>query len=215
MSRVIASLLAVLCCAMPVAAAIERDSASQEWNFRVYLDDSEIGFHHFQLTEEGGKQRLTTVADFRVKILFFTAFSYEHVNEETWSGDCLDSIQSRTVANGKEFAVSGRRDGAGFAVEANSGSSEVPGCVKTFAYWNPDILEEPVLMNSQTGELLPVTVSPVIEETLNVRGEETPANRYRLVAKNMQLDVWYSRDRQWLALESTVKGGRKLRYELT
>ncbi len=211
----IASLLAVLCCALPAAIAYERGAASQEWNFRVYLDDSEIGYHHFQLTEEGEKQRLTTVADFRVKILFFTAFSYEHVNEETWSGDCLDSIQSRTVANGKEFAVSGRRDGAGFAVEANAGSSEVPACVKTFAYWNPDILDEQVLMNAQTGELLSVTVSPAAEEILKVRGEEMPANRYRLEAKNMQLDVWYSRDQQWLALESTVKGGRKLRYELT
>ncbi len=150
-----------------------------------------------------------------MKILFFTAFSYEHVNEETWAGDCLFSIRSRTVANGKEFAVSGRRDAAGFALEANAGISEVPGCVKTFAYWNPDILEEQVLMNSQTGDLLPVTVSPAAEEILNVRGEETPANRYRLEAKNMQLDVWYSQDREWLALESTVKGGRKLRYELT
>ena len=51
---------------------------------------------------------------------------------------------------------------------------------------------------------------------LIVRGEDTVARRYRLLAKNMELDIWYSEDRsRWLALQSTVKGGRKLRYELT
>ena len=55
----------------------------------------------------------------------------------------------------------------------------------------------------------------IARETLNVHGEDTPAQRYRLEARNMKLDLWYSDDQRWLALESTVKGGRKLRYELT
>ena len=70
-------------------------------------------------------------------------------------------------------------------------------------------------MNSQTGEVLPVNVTLLAEETLVVRGEETPARRFKLTARNMELDIWYSPDDRWLALESTVKGGRKLRYELT
>ena len=188
---------------------------SQEWNFRVYLDDAEIGYHNFRLVDEGGQQQLMTEAEFRVKFLFITAYRYEHTNEETWQGDCLQEISSRTDANGKRFVVSGARAGDGFAVKANNELREVPGCVKTFAYWNADILNEPALMNSQTGELLPVTVTPLAEETLVVRGEATPARRFKLIARNMELDVWYSSDDRWLALESTVKGGRKLRYELT
>ena len=113
------------------------------------------------------------------------------------------------------MSVSGQRENDAFEVEATAGRNEVPGCIKTFAYWNPDILDEQYLLNSQTGEVLAVSFEPVSEETLVVRGEETPATRYRLVAKNMELDVWYSEDQRWLALESTVKGGRKLRYELT
>ena len=68
---------------------------------------------------------------------------------------------------------------------------------------------------AQTGELLPVKVEEVARETLAVKGVEVPAVRYRLQARNLELDIWYSDDEQWLALESTVKGGRKLRYELT
>jgi len=191
------------------------EGKAESWKFKVYLDDSEIGYHNFLLTEQDGRQQLTTEAEFRVKFLFITAYKYEHFNEETWQGDCLQEIRSETDANGKKFAVRGVQSPDGFEVEADNSRNQVNGCVKTFAYWNPDILEEPELLNSQTGEILPVTIEPVALETLTVRGEETPAQRYRVLAKNMELDIWYSEDRRWLALESTVKGGRKLRYELT
>jgi hypothetical protein len=198
------------------AGTADSETETQQWNFRVYLDGSEIGYHNFLLTEEDGRKRLLTEAEFNVKFLFITAYRYEHVNEETWQGDCLQEIQSQTDANGQKFEVRGATDDGALEIEAGDATREVPGCVKTFAYWNPDILDEPQLLNSQTGELLPVEIEPVATETLTVMGEQVPARRYRLEAKNMELDIWYSQDQsRWLALESTVKGGRKLRYELS
>jgi hypothetical protein len=35
-----------------------------------------------------------------------------------------------------------------------------------------------------------------------------------LRARGINLDLWYSDDREWLGLSSVVKGGRTLRYEL-
>ena len=49
---------------------------------------------------------------------------------------------------------------------------------------------------------------------MTIRGLNNPAQRYRFIARNMQVDFWYSDNNEWLALESTVKAGRKLRYEL-
>jgi hypothetical protein len=220
MSRLLTSiLLAVLLpLAGPIALAGNTDNevGEKEWNFRVFLDGSEIGYHNFSLVEEDGRRRLVTEAEFEVKFLFFTAYRYEHVNEETWQGECLQEIRSETDANGRLFEVRGVQDDDGLEIETGDATREVQGCVKTFAYWNPDILDEPVLLNAQTGELLEVEIEPVATETLNVRGEAVAARRYRLLARNMELDIWYSRDHgRWLALEATVKGGRKLRYELS
>ena len=55
--------------------------------------------------------------------------------------------------------------------------------------------------------------SPALIEELEVLGESRPSYRYRLAAGALNLDLWYSTDNEWLALESEVKGGRKLRYE--
>ena len=47
-------------------------------------------------------------------------------------------------------------------------------------------------------------------------GESEADDQYgsTLAAGDLKLDLWYSADRQWLALESEVRGGRKLRYVL-
>ena len=63
------------------------------------------------------------------------------------------------------------------------------------------------------GTLLDVDISSPVFEELEVRGESRPSYRYRLAAGAINLDLWYSTDNEWLALESEVRGGRTLRYE--
>ena len=189
------------------------DTKTVEWNFRVYLDDSEIGYHRFQLTDTKESQKLVTEADFRVKFLFLTAYKYQHRNVETWRNDCLQAIESETDINGESFAVRGLQKPDVFAFEVGELETVVSDCVNTFAYWNADFLDKSRLLNSQTGELMPITVEPLPEENITVRGVTTTARKYRLLAEDLNLDL-YSKDDEWLGLESTTKSGRKLRYEL-
>ncbi len=186
----------------------------QEWEFRVLLDGSEIGTHQFELQNRGDSKLLQSIASFDVKFLFFSAFRYRHENTEQWSDGCLVDIEARTVTNGKAQTVQGTRDGDNFIVRRGDDKVELPSCVMTFAYWNPSFLEQPRLLNPQTGEFLEVEVESMQAETLTVRGEEREAQRYRLSAKGMDLQLWYSQDNEWLALESVAKGGRIIRYEL-
>ena len=126
MSRNIAAFCVAAFLTLAVTAAnggtADSSAGTQQWNFRVYLDDSEIGYHNFSLVEEDGRRQLVTEAEFQVKFLFITAFRYEHVNVETWQGDCLQEIRSQTDANGRKFAVRGVRDEDALAIEAGDGT---------------------------------------------------------------------------------------------
>lgn len=215
MTGAVKSVLAVLCLLIVSQSQATASDATQEWDFTVFLDDSPIGHHHFRLSDEDGEQQIETEADFSVRFLFFTAYRYEHANRETWSGNCLQQLESQTDANGRKFRVTADRDAGALRIDSSEGDAELDGCVRTFAYWNPDILDDDELLNAQTGELLTVDIRPVATETVMVRGEETEATRYRLLARDMKLDIWYAAGNRWVALESTIKGGRKLRYELT
>jgi hypothetical protein len=189
-------------------------AAADAWRFRVYLDDREIGYHNFYLQQSGDTRVLHSEANFEYRLMFVKLFHYEHENRETWNGDCLRSIESRTDANGEPYRVDGRLEPGAFRVDGSAGEADLPECVMSFAYWNPAFLEQGQLLNTQNGEYLEVDISPPVAEPLTVRGEPQASFRYRLEAGDLRLDLWYSADHEWLALESEVRGGRKLRYEL-
>ena len=189
------------------------EELEKEWRFRVFLDEKEIGSHDFFLTDTNGSKQLRSEANFVYKLLFLKLYEYEHTNTETWQGDCLAGIESETDANGKPYKVSGAIDNGSFRVSGSKGEATLPPCIMTFAYWNQDFLQQERLLNTQNGEFVDIEVRPAEQVELNVQGNIQPALRYGLKAGELELNLWYSMDREWLALESLTKG-RTLRYEL-
>lgn len=84
----------------------------------------------------------------------------------------------------------------------------------SFAYWNPQMLRQTLLLNAQTGALEPARIVDLGNETIAVRGAPVAAKRYRITGPKNPIDLWYSPSDEWLALESTLAGGRRLRYAL-
>ena len=196
-------------------AAPNDDAAVERWDFDVYLNDKKVGKHYFEVAEADGFKRVENEASFKYKILFIPAYRYEHTNTERWADNCLLGFDAETNANGKRMRASGERQEAGFKVVGEVGSLDLPECVMSFAYWNPAFLEQPRLLNPQSGEYLDVTVEELAPDILEVRGKPVTAVRYKLSAKKLDLTLWYSEDKEWLALESVAKGGNVIRYELS
>lgn len=207
--------LFVLTIAMP-APAPATEAALDRWDFDVFLNDKKVGKHSYEITRSGDTEQVRSVADFEYRILFIPAYRYEHSNSEQWSNDCLLGFEAKTNANGKYTQVSGRQDGDYFTVQGSDRSNELlPECIMSFAYWNPDFLDQSRLLNPQTGEYVDVTVERLPEEMLEVRGQPVAATRFRVTAYGVDLMLWYSSDNRWLALESIAKGGHVIRYELS
>jgi Domain of unknown function (DUF6134) len=204
-------LLPVLCTA---AGAQAGSTPPRAWNFTALLDGKEIGYHRFVLNDTGDGEELLSEARFDVKFLFFDAYRYQHESRERWQGNCLQSIAARTDDNGKPFAVRGAEVDGRFLLQGARQPEALPACVMTFAYWNPQMLQQTHLLNAQNGDYLDVRVTARGMEPVRVRGAEVPAERYALRAKGIAIDLWYSLNRDWLALESVTTNGRLLRYEI-
>ncbi len=203
--------LAAVLVVHPVAAAPDATS----WRFDVYLDNSRIGFHEFRLRETAeGTRRLEAEARFDVKFFFVNAFRYRHEIEETWSGNCLTALDARTNSNGKRTEVAGSIRETGFRLEVGDDAKVLDDCVMTFAYWNPAFLKQDRLLNPQTGEFLSVDVKELEASSLELSSGAVDAKGYLVQAPGLEVRVWYGPNDQWLALESSTKGGRIIRYEL-
>ena len=188
--------------------------AMNSWNFKVFYGDKEIGEHHFSLQKEGDKRRVMIEADFNIEILFINVYSYKHRNTEIWKGSCLSTIESITDDNGEAFITNGKYEDDVFKINSKQGVNEVVGCVSTFAYWDKSFLDNEVLLNSQTGEIVDVDISFVADEKILVRDKVVNAKRYKLKSDKLNIDLWYSDENQWLALNSITKDGTNLRYQM-
>jgi Family of unknown function (DUF6134) len=211
--RGIAVLTSLLFLASTAASSPAAPAAGGEWNFRVLLDGKEVGWHRYVVRGNGAGTEVESRAQFDVRFLLLNAYSYRHTARERWRGACLDELESRTETNGRVEEVAAVANDDAMLVDGPSGDARLPGCVMSFAYWDPRILRATRLLNSQTGELVPVSIAERGTERVSVAGRTVAATRHRLSAPNLQIDLWYA-DGRWVALEAPTPGGRTLRYEL-
>jgi hypothetical protein len=205
-------LLACLLTAVNVAGA------NRAWNFDVFLDDRPIGSFDLDLNEQANRIVATSTAQFKIKVLFVTVYTYSHRSVETWGNHCLEGLRSETDDNGKRYRIEATREGGatvvGTQVEGRNSTARLGECIMTFAYWDPALLEKTALLNAQDGRYVPITVTPKGDETLRVRGAAVASRHYALRGEELAIDLWYSPAGEWLALESTTPEGRKISYRL-
>ncbi len=193
-------------------ASTKNTSDKNNWLFDVFLDDSKIGYHHFSSETVDGVEHIISEAEFNVRFMFFTVYHYRHSSHEKWRNDCLQKLESRTNDNGNEQFVKLNRNSQQSRIETEQTQLISEACIRSFAYWDLSQLNTSSLLNSQTGELVNVSLHELGNETLQLPPVE--ARRYQLVGEDIEIDLWYSQDNQWLALQSTTKNGSLIRYQL-
>jgi hypothetical protein len=182
-----------------------------EWRFDVTLDGRPIGRHTFRVKAHGDGIRVDSHASFDVRILGFSLYRYEHRATEHWKNGCLAALDSNTDDNGTSETVSGTLAREGFVVTRRAGTTTLPSCTMTFAYWNPAMRSQGRLLNPQTG----------VEHEVNVdargagRIDGTEASRYVLRGKDLEIEVAYAKGNdRWIALDSRTSRGGILSYRL-
>ncbi len=174
-----------------------------EWNFRALLDGKPIGQHRFSVSGEGEARKVVSQADFAVTFLGITAYRYRHKATEEWRGNCLTAMNATTDDDGKPESV-----------RAGPSDDTLKGCVMSFAYWNPAIQTQTRLLNAQTGKFETVQVTRAGAGSVEVRGKPVEATEFRITGATNPIAVWYTARGEWVGLDSTVAGGRKLSYRL-
>lgn len=195
--------LVALCCVSLVGHA---DQQSQQWNFDVYLNDKKVGWHRFLRVSDGEFVRMTSDADFEFTVFLIYRVHYRHHSVESWQGDCLKTISSKTTRRNQTWEFSGERVGNVFAIvqKGMDETLQLPPCVGSFAYWHPEWLDRAFLLNSENADYLPATLSRQSTQTgygltLNVPSGE--------------IELEYDDKGDWLTLKSRIKKVGELRYQ--
>ncbi|MGV6817226.1 MAG: DUF6134 family protein [Thiotrichales bacterium] len=184
----------------------------EELKFKVFLDSKEIGSHSVTIERNGSDTKVGVEANFVVRVLSIPVFRYYHTAAERWSGSCLATVETHTKTNGKETSVKSDRKAQGLMIYSAQGQKLAEGCVRSYAYWNPSLLQTDRLLNTQTGEYQPAITQFLGESDFNNGNAIINAKHYQINVAGKTIDLWYSEDDQWIGLDTTVKGGRNLAY---
>lgn len=196
--------------------SLSQQALAKEWAFDVYLDKNKIGTHDFTLNDNN---QLLSKARFNVKVLFINAYNYLHTAKEQWQSNCLESLEANTVENKVTTNVYGSQNDRAFKVSNGQQAQQLPACVMTFAYWNPEILNQTQLLNPQNAEFLDTKIEKLGSEPLQVRGKAIETQRYKikgdLNGKNkLSIELWYDLQGNWVGLKSLTPEGYTINYKL-
>ena len=198
---------------LATALAAHAADGTRVYAFKASLDDKPIGEHRFTVVTEGNERKVTSEADFAVKIIGITAYHYHHHAQEQWSGECLAALTSSTDDDGKPASVKLVKNGDVDEITTNAGRKTESGCLMTYAYWNPAMREQKRLLNPQTGKVDAVTVARVADGHVSVDGKDVAATDWRITGGESPVDVWISEQGDWVGLDSMVSNGKhKLSY---
>ncbi|KQP18508.1 hypothetical protein ASF43_11175 [Pseudorhodoferax sp. Leaf267] len=189
-------------------------SFAQDLDFSVSLDDKPIGQHRFRITGPADARSVTSEAQFDVRLLGLSVYRYQHRATEQWRGHCLAGLTATTDDDGEAGRVQAQARGQALEVSTAAGTQALPGCVMSFAYWSPAIRTQTQLLNAQTGQYERVRIQAMGSGPIDVRGQSTPAERWRITGPQQPIDVWTLPNGDWVGLDSVVRGGRVLRYRL-
>ena len=178
--------------------------------FDVRRNGDRIGSHAIRF--HGDEQDFTAAitAQFVVKLGPVPIFHYQHQALETWRGGRFQSLQSRTVSNGRVEQVSAARSDSGVVITVGAKRILAPVTAHPLTHWNAAALEGP-LFNPQTGVALRESVSKAEGQSLPLAGGRmVPATRY-VLAGDAEIVDWYV-DGAWTALRGKAPDGSWLDY---
>lgn len=176
-----------LFCAGVSVLAFAAEPAPTNLAFEVLRKDKPMGRHTISVHRDGPDIIADIAIDLKIKFAFVTLFEYTHRNREVWRDNRLVSIETTTYNNGERFQIAGRAEDAGFRVTNGDGVERMFAAdVLPTSYWHPRTPLARALLNTQTGELAEVSITP-----LPASSTDATARQY-VVTGDLDLNLWYA-----------------------
>ncbi len=182
-------------------------------NCRAVRNGTDIGVATYRFETEGDRLIVNLAIDIVIKFGPIPVFRYTHRSTETWYGDLLYGVDSKTDDDGTPKFMTARRGPDGIQV---TGSLTEPYTAPFDAidttYWDPRTVTAP-LINTEDGRLLKIKVSSAgMTKVKLANGSYIPAHQYNMRGE-LNLEFWYDSNNILAGLQLPAKDGSTVIYE--
>jgi len=189
--------------------AARADPVPADAEFRVFRKGADIGRHAVRFQVDGDRVVVTTAIDIKVKVAFITLASFRQDAVETWRRWQLVDGRSRTVDGSEVYDIEIVPQVNALAVQGKKRRTVVPaGTMTDISFWNRNIVDQSRLLDTQTTDLIPMTSSAGIKETVDMgNGRTAVGYRFTLDSPTGRSgNVWYDEQGKFLRTAFTTRG---------
>jgi hypothetical protein len=196
---------------MPAFAAAQNPAAAEEIRqYEVLVKDKPVGNVSIRILQ-AADGATTAWTDTTVEAGFlFIKYRYEFHDQETWNGDRLVNIESRTSDNGKLLSVQAATDSRGSNIQISGQASRLgPPLALTENYWQLPAAAATAadfsLIEPDTGILHQVRMQLVGPDRVTVEGQQIACNHYRLTG-GAAAELWFDNQGRMVRQQTVEQG---------
>lgn len=219
MRRRLISLLLSCTCMQASAACGEppalRDFASRTYGsqiaFEVLRNGRRVGQHVTRFTPDGAGLTVETTMDLRITFLKIPVHRFHYESSTRWCGERLVTLHASNTTNGVTEQLSAHAvDGALMVSGPHGEFSAAPEILPT-DHWNPAVLDDELVLNTLTGRLNRVAISPCRDGAGDGGMAPPGAQCYAYTGDLEKTRSWYV-DGRWVGLEFEASDGSTISY---
>jgi hypothetical protein len=207
--RIATSLLGLLL----ICASAAAEPVTETLRFAIIRNGDQIGTHTIELKRSGQEIAVNIETEVLVKVLFVTAYRFQHAASERWVNGRLVALDSSTDDNGTLHKVAVALKASALDVQADGKATQADKNTVPDSLWNPELMRRSSMLSSQDGQVLPISVVDQGTEQVTVAGQPTTAHRYTIKGKFSQ-DVWYDGRGRLVQSQLVARDGSVISYKL-
>jgi hypothetical protein len=200
---------------MSMFVATATPALAQDWKpgdgdrlvFDVFRDGSKFGTHTVSFSQAGDTLTVDSDIELKVAIGPLTLFHYVHDATERYSAGRLVSIAARTKRDGKWKQLTASAAEGGLNVVGAAFEGLLRGLVIPSTHWNVAQMKQPAMLSTETGAMLPMTVTDMGIERVKT-GEGTLEARRYLVKSDITASFWYDAAGRWVKCAFEAEGSQ-------
>ena len=161
----------ILCGAACLAHASSAEA--EDYDFRVFCNGNPVGHHHVHVARGEDETDVDTDADIDVSMAGMELYRYHHRSHEVWHDGKLTGLVSETDDDGEARKVSVRPAGDGMLMVDSGGGQrrEIPSDTLPTSLWNPEVLGQRELLDTETGKTVKVQVAQLADGRYQMSGD--------------------------------------------
>tara|TARA_B100000579_G_C22785268_1_gene831554 strand:+ start:327 stop:1004 length:678 start_codon:yes stop_codon:yes gene_type:complete len=184
---------------------------SGEIVFEIIRKNKTIGTHTISFIENDKDLKVDIEVNINVKLGFLTIYKYRHNNTEYWKEGELIKISTNSLTNSKKkYFVEGQKNNDFFEYEGVDNRKRTGLNVIPISYWNYEILDRKVFLDSQKGILREFDLKEMELENIFFNEKNFNAKKYMMKVKTIHssdekpfpnLYLWYTNKGELMKLE--------------